>query len=68
MKILKQPSGMDFTQPLLNKLLRVHVAIMHSANLVRGSSSTEITFYDSKTRSVLSRRNWRVRIIRKLGT
>jgi tRNA A-37 threonylcarbamoyl transferase component Bud32 len=68
MKIFKQPSGMDFTQPLLNKVLGVHVALMHEAELVRGNSSTSKTFYDAKTREMLDWSNWRVRLIRKLGT
>lgn len=68
MKILKQPKGYDFEQPLLNKLLRVHVALMYGYESVSGRSDSSRTFYDAETREVLSYSNWRVKLIRKLGT
>lgn len=68
MKIRKQPSGFDFNQPLLNKILRVHVALMYRSESVSGQSDSSRTFYDAKTREVLSYSNWRVKLIRKFGT
>ena len=68
MKIRKQPSGMDFNQPLLNKILRVHVALMYYSESVSGQSDSSRTFFDSKTREVLGYSNWQVKLIRKFGT
>lgn len=70
MKILKQPSGYNFRQPLLNKFLRVHVSLSYSA---RNSDTDRVSwfderFYDSKTRKELYSDNWRVKLIHKLGT
>lgn len=66
MRILKQPNDMDFTQPLLNKVLRVHVALMYEHT--QTSDSMSRTFYDAKTREVLPWSNWRVKFIRRFGS
>lgn len=66
MRILKQPSGMDFKQPLLNKLLRVHVSLMHTAT--QRNSYTERTFHDAESREVLPSTNWRVKVIKRIGS
>lgn len=70
MKILKQPQGYDYGQPLLNKFLRVHVALMHNARRVNDYDRTwtNRTFYDAETREILTDSNWRVKLIKKLGT
>jgi len=68
MKITKQPSGMDFQQPLLNKVLRIHVAVMSSSRKSDdGSRQDNVarSVHDAKTRKLLPYNNWRCRILRK---
>lgn len=70
MNILRQPNNYHFDQPLLNRVLGVYVAIMHSGRIYDDGirrESTSITFYDFKTREVLDYSSWRVKIIRRLG-
>lgn len=68
MRIFKQPIGYELEQPLLNKILRVHVSTTFSAEAISGRSEVSREYYDAKTRKWLNRRNWRVRIIKKLGS
>lgn len=72
MKILKQPSRWSFQQPLLNRVLRVHALVMLTRKMDDDfnvkSAKTAMEYYDAKTRSRLDPLNWRVKLIRKLGT
>lgn len=67
MKILKQPRGFDFEQPLLNRVLRVHASLTHEVEAVSGSYRKWFDYYDAETRCLLPNNNWRVKIIRKIG-
>jgi len=68
MKIRKQPIGYDFEQPLLNKILRVHVALMYSREFVSRRSDSSRDYFDAKTRRLLPYNNWRVKLIKRYGT
>lgn len=70
MRFLKQPRGYEIEQPLLNKLLFVHVSLEYHSRSIGGDvkSSAYRYYFSSRTRLMLSDKNWRVRIIKKIGS
>lgn len=68
MKILKQPHAYNYTQPLINRLLRVHASQFHHYRGWEKRGEDRLEYYDAKTRELLDRSNWRVKLIRCLGT